>query len=143
MSNEPQITVTGNIGKGGVRLNVTPTGRQVANFTVAQTPRSKRGDEWHDDPTIWFDVAVWGDPAENLVELNQGDTVIVTGGLAIDQWTDQTGDEHQKLVIRFAKVSVDLQRQNVTVRKTGRSGAGQLDQPDPWTTGPRAVPDPE
>lgn len=38
----------------------------VVNFSVAETPRVKEGDNWVDGPTIWTNVSIFGDEARNL-----------------------------------------------------------------------------
>ena len=49
MSNETQITITGNL-VDEVELRFTPTGQPVARFRVASTPRylDKTTNEWKD-----------------------------------------------------------------------------------------------
>src|SRR6187431_3774786 len=83
MSGETVITSVGNL-TADPELRFTPSGAAVANFTVAQTPRTfdRQSNEWKDGETFWMRCAVWRDTAENVAaSLHKGDRVVVTGRL--------------------------------------------------------------
>ena len=83
MAGEGIITITGNVG-ADAQLNVTSNGGSVASFSLANTPRVKKNDEWTDGETVWFRCAVWGKEAENVAtQVKKGMRVIVTGRLNI------------------------------------------------------------
>src|SRR4051794_35756030 len=80
--NEPQIHLTGNLAFDP-KLRYTPNGTAVVDLRVATTPRRKVGEEWVDGETLWFDVSVWKQFAENVAQsLHKGDRVTVSGRLA-------------------------------------------------------------
>ena len=60
MAGEPYITVVGNLA-GDPELRFTASGHAVANFTIAQTPRSfnRESNQWVDDETLWVRASVW------------------------------------------------------------------------------------
>ena len=79
--NEPLLTVVGYLGQDPT-LRFIQSGKAVASFNLASTPREKDGDQWKVGGTTWFAVSAWGEFAENVVEsLHKGDRVIVTGRL--------------------------------------------------------------
>src|SRR5699024_6292463 len=75
MAGEPYITVVGNLA-GDPELRFTASGHAVANFTIAQTPRSRNQQtgEWVDDETLWVRASVWRAAAENVAETPAGGT---------------------------------------------------------------------
>src|SRR5690625_7714134 len=83
MAGEPYITVVGNLA-GDPELRFTASGHAVANFTIAQTPRTRnqQSGEWVDDETLWVRASVWRDVAENVAEsLTKGMRVVAHGRL--------------------------------------------------------------
>ena len=84
MANEPTTTVTGNL-TADPELRFTPTGRPVAAFTIANTPRfpDRATGEWQDGETWFVRCSAWGDMAENIAaSLSRGNAVVATGRLA-------------------------------------------------------------
>jgi single-strand DNA-binding protein len=78
MSNLITMSVTGRLGRAP-KLNTTPGGSSVLNFSIASSRSVKRGTEYENE-TVWFDVAVWGARAEGLAKvLGKGDLVSVSG----------------------------------------------------------------
>lgn len=78
---EARITIDGNL-TADPELRFVPSGAATARFTVASTPRVKRGDQWEDGETVFLPVTVWRELAEGSAEtLRKGDTVIVSGKL--------------------------------------------------------------
>ena len=67
MANEPTTTITGNL-TADPELRFTPTGRPVAAFTIANTPRfpDRATGEWQDGETWFVRCSAWGDTAENI-----------------------------------------------------------------------------
>ncbi|MDN6535049.1 MAG: single-stranded DNA-binding protein, partial [Yaniella sp.] len=62
MAGEPTVTIIGNLA-GDPELRWTASGHAVANFTIAQTPRSydKTTQQYVDDETLWVRASVWRD----------------------------------------------------------------------------------
>jgi len=83
MAGDTIITIVGNL-VADVELRFIPSGKAVANFTVASTPRTfdKASGEWKDGDALFLRCSLWGAPAENVAEsLRKGMAVIVQGRL--------------------------------------------------------------
>lgn len=135
MAGEPVITVVGNL-TDDPELRFTPSGAAVANFTVAQTPRRKEGDEWVDGEASFFRCAVWRQYAENVAEsLQKGMQVVVTGRLRTRYWEDRDGNKRNSMEVdvddigpclRFATAKVQRTRSNrAPANDGGNWGGGQ------------------
>jgi single-strand DNA-binding protein len=91
MAGEATVEFVGNVG-GEPELRFTPGGDAVCSFSVAVTPRVKRGDEWEDGDTTWFRVSAWRKDAEALTEvLRKGDRVRVVGALRVSEYQKRDG----------------------------------------------------
>lgn len=107
---EAHITVRGNAG-GDAQLRTLPDGTPVASFSLAHTPRVRRGDEWTDGPTTWMRVSCWRTLAERVrASIRKGDPVIVVGKLRSEQWRDEEGSQREGLLIEATTVGHDLRR---------------------------------
>jgi single-strand DNA-binding protein len=113
------LTVEGNL-TSDPRLNYTSTGKAVANLRIAVSARRKdRAGEYQDTPPVFYDVTLWGQPAENAAEsLHVGDRVIVTGSTYLDTYTDSTGDQRVKTVLDADAIGVSLRYATATPVKT-------------------------
>ena len=95
MANEPTTTVTGNL-TADPELRFTPTGRPVAAFTIANTPRfpDRTTGEWQDGETWFVRCSAWGDMAENIAaSLTRGNAVVATGRLRCRTWETKDGEQ--------------------------------------------------
>ncbi len=81
-------------------LKALPNGNYVTEIGLAVNQRTKKGEEWVDDP-IFLDVSVWGRQAENACQyLKKGSVALVEGRLTMDQWEDkQSGQKRSKIKI--------------------------------------------
>ena len=121
--NNPQISLTGNLAFDP-KMRFTANGNAVVDLRIATTPRKKVGEEWVDGETLWFDVSVWKQFAENVAaSLHKGDRVTVSGRLAQSTFVREDGTEKVKLGVEGAVVGVDLSRYQVTVIKPVRENA--------------------
>ena len=104
-----QVTVKGNLGSEP-ELKFVKTGRGdtgLVTFSLAYTPRERKGEQWVDGETMWFRVVQWGEKAETLVDaLAKGDTVIVTGSLKQSKFMGKDGTEKTALEINASDVGV-------------------------------------
>lgn len=76
-----KIIMLGNIG-GDAEMRYTPSGKAVANFSLAISKRGKDASGSKTEVTTWFRVAVWDKTAENLSQyLLKGQQVLVEGEL--------------------------------------------------------------
>lgn len=71
----------------------------VVNFSIAETPRIKEGDQWVDGPTIWTNVSIFGDEARNLHRsVKPGTFVMVYGERKAREYTPK--DSNEKKIIQ-------------------------------------------
>lgn len=129
MANEPTTTVTGNL-TADPEIRYTPTGRAVASFTIASTPRfpDRATGEWKDGETWFLNCSAWGDMAENITtSLSRGMAVVATGRLQARSWDeDAPGGGTRKR--RTVELTVDdigpsLRRASAKVTKVTREHA--------------------
>ena len=119
------VTIVGNI-TDDPELRFTPSGRPVANFTVAVNKRWKNNDgQWEDKLDGFFRCNVWADQAENAAEsLQKGTRVLVTGRLQQRQWEDNDGNKRSAFEIQVDEVGPSLRWSTAQVQKSQRSGGG-------------------
>lgn len=119
------VTLVGNI-TDDPELRFTPSGRPVANFTVAVNRRYKNNDgQWEDKLDGFFRCNVWADQAENAAEsLQKGTRVLVTGRLQQRQWEDNDGNKRSAFEIQVDEVGPSLRWSTAQVQKSQRSGGG-------------------
>jgi hypothetical protein len=67
MNNLPFGVLIGNITSDPA-LRYTPGQHAVVTFGIAVNTRKKDGNNWVDGPTKFYDVVVWRELAENVVE---------------------------------------------------------------------------
>ena len=117
------VTLVGNI-TDDPELRFTPSGRPVANFTVAVNRRYKNNDgQWEDKLDGFFRCNVWADQAENAAEsLQKGTRVLVTGRLQQRQWEDNDGNKRSAFEIQVDEVGPSLRWSTAQVQKSQRSG---------------------
>ena len=138
MSNN--TTITGNMGHEA-NLKFTPSGRAVLGFSLADTPRRKNGlGEWEDaGETLWVDVSIWGEEAEDLAERMAGykGRVTVTGRLGVRSYEAKDGTERQVVTLNADSVAMHARRKSSGASQqwgaSARVGAPK-DRPvdDPW-----------
>ena len=106
-----QITVTGNVGKD-VELRFAGEKQiAVATFSMAHTPRIKKDGEFQDGETMWFKVVAFMSKAEMIADqLKKGDSVLVTGSLTQNTYTDRDGKERTALEIKADEVAILIKR---------------------------------
>jgi single-strand DNA-binding protein len=105
------ITVTGNVGKD-VELRFAGEKQiAVATFSMAHTPRIKKDGEFQDGETMWFKVVAFMSKAEMIADqLKKGDSVLVTGSLTQNTYTDRDGKERTALEIKADEVAILIKR---------------------------------
>ena len=141
MSNEAQITLTGN-ATGDAELRFLASGVAVASITVAVTPREKAGDQWQDGQPAFYRVAAWRDMAEHVAEsVRKGDRVTVVGRLKPREY-EHNGATRTSLDVDADSVALDLRFRAARAepKRQQAPGYGQppqspqapQQQPDPW-----------
>lgn len=126
MAGEPYITVVGNLA-GDPELRFTASGHAVANFTIAQTPRTRnqQSGEWLDDETLWVRASVWRDVAENVAEtLTKGMRVIAYGRLKARSFETKEGQQRTNWELDVDEIGPSIRWATAQVNRTPRSGGG-------------------
>jgi single stranded DNA-binding protein len=110
------VTVTGNL-VAAPRLDRTPAGTPVANFTIATAPRvyDRQAGAWKDGETVFVRCTLWREAAVNAASLAKGTRVIATGTLSERTYQAKDGQARTSAEldvdelgasVRFAPVSV-------------------------------------
>lgn len=143
MANEPVITICGN-ATGDAELKFLPSGAAVASWTIASTPRVKRGDTWEDGETVFYRCSVWRQMAENAAEtITRGMRLVVSGRFKVRTW-EKDGEKRTSLEIDVEHVGPDLRYATATVKKADRSSEKPASAPieDPWASVPPPAEEP-
>lgn len=122
MSNEPTITVTGNL-TNDPELRFTPNGSAVANFTIASTPRTfdKQSNEWKDGETLFLRASVWREAAENVAEtLTKGTRVVAEGRLKSRSYETKEGEKRTVIELEVDEIGPSLRYASAKVTRTQR-----------------------
>jgi single-strand DNA-binding protein len=146
MANEPATTITGNL-TADPELRITPAGRPVASFTIANTPRfPDRGTgEWKDGETWFVRCSAWGDLGENIAaSLTRGAAVIAAGRLRARTWETPEGDKRATVELTVDDIGPSLRRNVAKITKVTREHANGTSATaaaaprdggtDPWAT---------
>jgi single-strand DNA-binding protein len=98
-----RVVLVGNLTRD-VELRHTPGGTAVTTLRIACNTRRKNAQgDWVDKPN-YFDVEVWGRPAENAAQyLAKGRAVAVDGQLEWQEYEHQ-GQQRQKVFVRADSV---------------------------------------
>jgi single-strand DNA-binding protein len=139
MSGEPIMTIIGN-ATSDAELRFTPSGAAVAAFTVAVTPRTKKGDSWVDGDTTFFRCTAWREMAEQVAEtVTKGMRLIVHGRFKTREY-EKDGQKRISVEIEVDEVGPSLRYATAKVNKMQRSGGsqpsggGSSGGDDPWST---------
>lgn len=147
MSGEPIVTIVGNL-TADPELRFIPSGKPVAGFTVASTPRTKDGDQWVDGEATFLRCSAWDALAENVAEsLTKGTRVIVQGAMTTRSY-EHNGEKRTSLELRVDAIGPELRFASAKVQRATRGEGGQQQsrqpapaQNDPWSA-PAAPADP-
>lgn len=137
--NETVITIVGNL-VADAEVRFTPSGKAVANFTVASTPRTynKQSGQWEDQEALFQRCQAWNQLAENVAEtLTKGMRVVVTGKLRARKFQTQQGETRTAVDLVVDEVGPSLRYATAEVRKVDRSGPTPAAS-DPWGQPPPA-----
>ena len=100
-------------GIGEKDFGYISTGTAKLTIHLACNKSTKKGEEWVDDPSF-FDVTIWGKPAENIKpKIEKGASVRVAGRLQQDRWEDQNGNKKSKIYIVADSVKIYPKEQKV------------------------------
>ncbi len=136
MAGDTTITIIGNL-TDDPELRFTPSGKGVAKFRVASTPRFFKDGEWRDGEPLFLACTVWGQPGENVAEsLSRGARVIVSGRLRQRSYETQQGEKRTVIELEVDEVGPSLRYATAKIQKMQRQNGG--DRPggnfadDPW-----------
>ena len=112
---------------GEPELRFTPSGQAVWKARCVASKQKKDDDgKWVDDKTLWANVSVWRDMAENAVEsLTDKDLITVVGEIATTNYETANGEKRTSVDITAFSIGTALR-----FRKTPH-GAQQQQQAQP------------
>jgi single-strand DNA-binding protein len=123
-----EIKVKGRVGSDPEIKFVTQDQLPLVTFSIAYTPRSKKGGEWVDGETMWFKVAQFGKKAEAIADtIKKGDEVLVLGSVKQSTFQGRDGSEKTALEIAASEVALVPRLQ----KESGRATSRQPDAFDP------------
>lgn len=94
-----KVMVIGYLGRDP-EMRFTPSGKSVANFSIASSRSWKTADGEIHTETEWFNVVAWEKLAETSKEhLKKGSRVYVEGRLQSRSWQDSEGIQHKSIEI--------------------------------------------
>jgi single-strand DNA-binding protein len=94
-----KVMVIGFLGRDP-EMRFTPSGKSVANFSIASSRSWKTADGETHTETEWFNVVAWERLAEISKEyMSKGSRVYVEGRLQSHNWQDSEGNQHKSLEI--------------------------------------------
>ena len=108
-------------------LRFTPSGKAVANVTLAHTPRTfdKQSNGFVDGETVFMGVTAWGDMAENVAAtIHKGMRCIVYGDVKANTFTDRNGNEQRRVEITADEIGPSLRWAQADVRRATNKGQG-------------------
>ncbi len=122
-----KVMIIGNLGRDP-EMRYTPNGRQVTEFSVAVSHRSRDAQtgEWQDDQTDWYRVTVWGERAERTAEqFRKGNKVFVEGRFRTREFEGRDGQKRISLEITADNViSLDARARDEEGGSFGAPAAG-------------------
>jgi single-strand DNA-binding protein len=97
MAGEIVIYGEGRLGSDP-EIKLTPTGKNVTSFSIANTPRVNKDGEWVDKETIWLRCFIWGKNATGAAnELRKGTLITFNGLLSQNIYIGKEGVEVKSL----------------------------------------------
>lgn len=107
----PYIQLSGNL-TADPELRFLQDGTAVASLRVACNDRKKDASgNWVDGETTFVKVNVWRKTAENITQsLNKGDSVVISGKLKQNNYTDVTGANRVSFEVEADHIGADLRR---------------------------------
>lgn len=124
MANDTVITVIGNL-TGDPELRTVGSGAQVADFTIASTPRTynRQTQQWEDGDALFLRCSAWRDMAQNIANsLTKGTRVIAQGRLVQRSYTAQDGSSRSVVELRVDEIGPSLRYASAQVTRTPRQG---------------------
>ncbi len=94
-----KVILMGNLTRD-VELRTTPSGQQVANFSLAVTRSWKGQDGQTQDQTSFINCVAWGKPGEIIAQyVQKGAPLLVSGRLDQRSYQDKDGNNRQAVEV--------------------------------------------
>jgi single-strand DNA-binding protein len=120
VQNQP-VSLVGRLGRDP-KLDQTPDGKPVANFSLAHTQRVRQGEQWVDGDTTWYQVGVFGEQANHVAaSLHKGDEVIVLGKQTDHEYSRRDGGKDTSHDVTADFVGGSLRWQDLAIQRVERS----------------------
>ena len=98
--------LTQDLGSDERSFGYIANGQARANVSIAVNRSRKNGDQWVDEVN-YFNVTIWGKPAENLkTYLTKGKQICVEGYLKQDRWQAQDGSNRSRVVLMVEELKL-------------------------------------
>ncbi len=128
------ITIAGNLTRDP-EVRFTPSGKATARLSVAVNENWNGPDGQRKESVSYFDVVVWGMPAEHAAQsLSKGQEVLVTGRLAQRGWETPENEKRSKVEITATRVAAGLTFGTTIFTKA--NGASNASGPDDYAEEP-------
>ena len=140
MSGETVVPIVGNL-TSDPELRYTQTGRAVANFTIASTPRifDRTANEWRDGETLFLRCSVWGEQGEHCAaSLYKGTAVIALGRLGQSSY-EVEGVKRVSYQLDIEHIGPRLQYATAVVTKASKPSYTQPGPDETWATAAAAL----
>ena len=99
-----KVMVIGYLGRDP-EMRFTPSGKSVANFSIASSRSWRTPDGETHTETEWFNVVTWEKLAEFSKEhLKKGSRIYVEGRLQSRKWQDSEGAQHKSIEIVASEI---------------------------------------
>lgn len=128
------LTVAGNLTRD-VEVRTTGSGRKVASFTIASTPRifNSETKKYEDGEGIFTNCTLWGEPGENLAASTaKGSRVIATGVLKSRTFQDKEGNNRTAVDLIVEEVGLSLAWTTASANKSGGRRPAAAASADGW-----------
>jgi len=120
-----KIILIGNLGRDP-EARTTPTGDNVASFSLATSERRRGQDGQQQEQTTWFNISVWGQLADVATQyLHKGSYVYVEGSLTQREYTTREGATRFSLDVRARELRMLDKRGDQADQGNGSSQQAQ------------------
>lgn len=125
----------GHLGRDA-ELRYLPSGKAVANFTLAVTKKWKDGNE-QKEKTSWIRVTCFGGWAENAGKMQKGQLCLVNGELTQESYEDKDKNKREKTYVSaFEVFALESPKRDDVPKQQAQRPAPAAAQPTMATDGP-------
>lgn len=103
--------ITGEFGIGSIEAKFSQSGKLWVRMRLVakDAKRDANTGQWVDGDPCWLTAVAWGSIAENLAEsVEKGDQIVVTGRLAMSEWTTESGEKRTDYQINVESAGTGL-----------------------------------